>query len=150
MHPREDHPDQETPRQETRHQETLPHDSQHRLERFEEALRRWAERPVAPPPPWPWPVTRSSRAGERPAFPRWQLVAASLTVAAVLATASFLLRSWWAPENEAHTAAPAAAAAVAAVASADEVLVLWLDPDTPLYLTLPAAVEAAGTERSIR
>lgn len=123
-------------------------DHQHRLERFEEALRRWAERPVAPPPPWP--VPRTSRAGERPALPRWQLVAASLAVAAALATASLLLRSWWAPVNEAHTAAPVAAASVAAVASADEVLVLWLDPDTPLYLTLPAAAEAAGTERSTR
>lgn len=135
---REDHPDQEA----------LHHESRHRLERFEDALRRWAEHPVAPPPPWP--VPGASRAGERPALPRWQLVAASLAVAAVLATASLLLRSWWAPENEAHTAAPVAAASVAAVASADEVLVLWLDPDTPLYLTLPAAVEAAGTERSTR
>lgn len=140
---REGHPDQEM-----LHEETLHQDSQHRLERFEEALRRWAERPAPPPPPWP--VPRSSGSGERRALPRWQLVAASLAVAAVLATTSPLLRSWWAPENEAHTAAPDAAASVAAVASADEVLVLWLDPDTPLYLTLPAAVEAAGTERSTR
>jgi anti-sigma-K factor RskA len=132
---REDHPDRETSHLE----------SQRRLERFEEALRRWAQRPAPPPPPWP--VPRSSRSGARPAAPRWQLVAASLAVAAVLAVGA-LLRWRAAPPNQTPTAAPASAP-VAAVASADEVLVLWLDPDTPLYLTLPAA-EAAVTERSTR
>lgn len=128
---REDHPDQDSPQ---------------RLERFEEALRRWAERPAPPPPPWPIP--RSALARARPPALRWQLVAASLALAAVLAI-GFLMRPRPVPPHRAHTAAPAAAP-VAAVASADEVLVLWLDPDTPLYLTLPTAAEAAATERSTR
>lgn len=132
---REDHPDR---------------DSQRRLERFDAALRRWAERPAPPPPAWP-PARSAeppSRAGARRAAPRWQLAAASLALVALLGL-GFLLRPRSAPPTD-GPAATAAAAPVAAVASADEVLVLWLDPETPLYLTLPAAAEAAGDERSTR
>lgn len=132
---REDHPDQ---------------DSRRQLERFDAALRRWAERPAPPPPAWPPPRSPapSSRAGARHAALRWRLAAASLALVA-LAGAGFLLRPRSAPPIE-TPAATTAAAPVAAVASADEVLVLWLDSETPLYLTLPAAAEAAGEERSTR
>jgi len=117
-----------------------------RLDRFDEALRRWAQRPAPPTPPWP--PNALLRAGRRHAAPRWRLAVASLALVAAVA-AGLLMRTRWAPPGAAPAAAPAGAA-VAALASPDEVLILWLDADTPLYLTLPSAAETADFERSTR
>ena len=125
--------------------------AEERMRLFDDALRRWAERPVAPPPSWP-PRRGLDAAAGRGArghrLPRLRWAAASLAVAAALA--AVLLPRGRSPQPAAGATAPApATAAVAAPADGAEVLVLWLDGETPLYLTLPAG-SPAETEGSPR
>ena len=119
-----------------------------RLRRFEDALRRWAARP-GPPPRWSGPDVAAGIALRRPVPParRWRLAGAGLAACAVLAAVVLLGLP---PRFQGPPAEPPQLAPAAAVASLDEVLVLWLDADTPLYLTLAPAAEAAGAERSPR
>lgn len=112
-------------------------------DRFDQELRRWAEQPPRTPPAAAARqvlsrLDRPRRATRRP------VLALALTLATVLTLA--LGFGWWARQATAPAEPPTAGvAAVTATAIgeatlppplSDDVVLLWLDPETPLYLSL--------------
>lgn len=111
-------------------------------DRFEEALRRWAEQPprTSPDEAARQVVSRLDEP-ERAAHGRaWHpALAPALALAAVLMLALGL--GWWA-RRTAVPAEPPAETASATLETAtlppldDDVVLIWLDAETPLYLSL--------------
>lgn len=107
------------------------------LERFDEGYRRWGRRPAATPPGAAvtriQALIRSGRPGTRPVR--------NLAWAAVLVLA--VVGGWLLGGRTEH--APSPPAAYEAVALPDNVVLWWLDPETPVYFVIrPAEPEQGG------
>ncbi len=106
------------------------------MDDFDAALRRWGGRPPATPPATAADAVAARLETSRRAAPvrRW-LAAAAL--AAVLGALAVL---WWA-----HGRSRAADGIVAQLPPLEEnVMVFYLDPDTPVYFVLPPADPQGG------
>lgn len=122
-----------------------PEDLDRRLDGFAAALRRWAERPVPPAPAWKTPSTTTPRPRRVPAA-GWRWAAAALAAGAL---ALALVPGRWRRAADPPAASPAPATA-SIVVDQQDVLVLWLDDETPLYLHLAPADPAAAERNDAR
>jgi hypothetical protein len=120
--------------------------------RFAAAWKRRTERPPSLSPQAAAARVRArldGRARQR-RLRRWQLATAGLVTAAALLAAVVFLPTWGPGggpgAGAVRTAASAGTVDAAATPSEGEVL-LWLDPETPLYLTLTPPPPERGTTR---
>jgi len=99
-------------------------------ERFDRALREWAARPPATPAPAA-AARIAARIPERAAGGGvWRFAAAAALVVIVLVGLSLFGSRGARPRQTAHVNA--------SPPLGDDVVVQWLDPDTPVYFVLPS------------
>ena len=116
--------------------------SEERDNGFEQAFRRWAERPPETPPEEAAArvVTQLSerRGGFLFADSRLRFAAAGATLMVVVVV------GWMALQSEPPASTPSAAE-VALPPLEDHVVLLWLDEQTPLYLTVAPPATKGGS-----
>ena len=109
-------------------------------ERFDDAFKRWAERPPRLSPAEAAARMASLiREGQQRRQPRWAYAAAAAALFAVGA----LVFHWARLSTPHQTPKPVLAVQEAAPLSEGEVL-MWLDKDTPLYMTFQPPAENQG------
>ncbi len=111
-----------------------------RLQQFDRALRRWAARPPATPPREAAAQVAERLAGsQRGSRSRWLVAAAAVLAVAVAGVE--LSRHESVREDE----VPAAVSQTAAVSLTGDEVLIWLDEETPLYMTLSRTQENGGS-----
>jgi hypothetical protein len=109
-----------------------------KLDRFDQEYRRWGRRPAATPPGTASTRIRALIRSGRTASPRWNLAWAAALVLAVVG-------SWLLGGRTGHAPSPSPPAVHEAVALPDNVVLWWLDPETPVYFVIrPAEPEKGG------
>lgn len=110
-----------------------------KLDRFEDELRRWGQRPAATPPSAAATRVRARIGSPRPgARPAWGLAWAAAVVLAVVG-------SWLLGGRTGHAPSPSPPVVQEAVALPDNVVLWWLDPETPVYFVIrPAQPDEGG------
>ncbi len=114
----------------------MTRDDDRRMDEFDAALRRWSSRPPTTP------ATAAAaavvaRLEDRRAAPAWRRVAAA---AALIAVVGLLAALWWA-----RVRPRAVDGVVAELPPLEEnVMVFYLDPDTPVYFVLPRTGPEGG------